>query len=103
MPHSGGPMAAAAAIGRLLLLGVFASCFLASSSASGAAKPPTEQEKIKRLISTVENLKDATFIRNGQEHSAKDAADHMRRKWKSNEGSIKSARDFIRVAASKSG
>ena len=96
-------MATGAAIGRLLLVTVFASCLLASPRARGEAKRPTEEEKIKRLISTVENLKDATFVRNGQEHSAKDAADHMRRKWKSNESSIKSARAFIRVAASKSG
>ena len=65
-------------------------------------KKPTEAQKIEALIGVVAGLKDATFVRNGTEYSAKDAADHMRRKWKSGGDDIKTARQFIEHAASKS-
>ena len=61
-----------------------------------------EKQKIERLISDVESLKDAVFIRNGTEVDAKKAAEHMRTKWKAAGSKIKTARDFIRLAASKS-
>jgi hypothetical protein len=62
----------------------------------------TEAQLIESLISTVENLKDATFLRNGTEYGCKAAADHMRSKWKWKHDEIKTARDFIRVVASTS-
>ena len=88
-------------VARLLFVVVAGSLIVGPARAEGKAL--AEEAKIKRLITAVEKLKDATFVRNGQEHSAREAADHMRRKWKSNEGSIKTARDFIRVAATASG
>lgn len=66
------------------------------------AKALTEEQKIESLIATVRGLKDATFIRNGREHDCGEAADHMERKWKAVRRKVKSARDFIRLAASKS-
>jgi hypothetical protein len=66
------------------------------------AKPLSEAEKIRSLIATVRGLRGATFIRNGAEHDCDSAADHMQRKWKAGRGEIKTARDFIRLAASKS-
>ena len=68
----------------------------------GEAKPLTEDEKIDSLIKTVRGLKDATFIRNGREHDCDEAADHIARKRKAGRKKIKTARDFIRLAASKS-
>jgi len=68
--------------------------------AEGAAM--TETQKIEALIATVEGLKDAVFIRNDEEHTAKEAADHMRMKWRWKRSQIETARDFIRVAASGS-
>src|SRR5438105_157904 len=62
----------------------------------------TENQKIESLISSVENLKDAKFIRNGKEYDSKAAADHMRNKWRYARGRIKTARDFIQLVASKS-
>ena len=54
---------------------LFLSVFIFSLQAS-------EQEMIiERLIKRVENS-GARFIRNGDEHSAKDAAKHLRGKWK---------------------
>lgn len=62
----------------------------------------SEEEKIERLIAAVKELKGATFIRNGGEHSAADAVEHMRRKWENGKGRIRTAREFIQFAASRS-
>jgi hypothetical protein len=42
------------------------------------------------------------FIRNGKEHSAAEAADHLRTKRKSAGDKIKTARDFIEQLATRS-
>ena len=88
---------AAAAVVRLLVCAVV-------SAATAAAAPAelSETEKIEALIKAVEGLKDATFVRNDVEYDAKDAAAHMRRKWEAGKDRIKTARDFIALAASKS-
>jgi hypothetical protein len=62
----------------------------------------TETQKIEALISVVNDLKDATFIRNGKEYDCKAAAEHMRTKWSYAKDEIHTARDFIEKAASKS-
>jgi hypothetical protein len=68
-----------------------------------AAEIPTgEKQKIEALIAQVENLKDATFIRNGSDYDSKLAARFLRGKWSSNEDEIKSAQDFITKAATGS-
>jgi len=67
-----------------------------------APAPFTEPEKIERLIQYVAGLKDAVFIRNGAEHTCAEAAEHMRGKLRSAGASIKTARDFIEQAASRS-
>ena len=65
-------------------------------------KGMSEKDKIEALIKAVEEMKDAKFVRNGTEYDGKAAADHMRRKWKRVEGEVKTARDFIRLAGTKS-
>ena len=77
-------------------------CVGAATAADAPAKPLTETEKIEALIRAVEDLKDAKFVRNGSEYDAKDAGAHLRRKWDAGKDRIKTARDFIRLAASKS-
>ena len=67
-----------------------------------ALKKLTEVEKIEHLIRTVDELKDATFIRNGKEYDCHAAAKHMRDKWEHGKDQIKTASDFIEKAASKS-
>ena len=62
----------------------------------------SEKQKIEALITHIEELKDASFVRNGTEYDAKTAATFLRRKWKSNESAIKTARDFIQKVASVS-
>lgn len=85
-----------------MLLALAAGAATERAQAADGPKKPTEAQKIEALIRVVENLKDATFVRNGAEHSAKDAADHMRRKWKSGGDDIRTARQFIEHAATKS-
>jgi len=62
----------------------------------------TETQKIERLIKIVAELKDAKFIRNGKEHDAKAAAEHLRKKWDYTRKEVKTARDFIDKIATKS-
>ena len=61
-----------------------------------------EKKKIGFLISSVEHLEGATFMRNGSEHTGKEAAEHLRMKLKRAGGRVKTADDFIRLCASKS-
>jgi hypothetical protein len=68
-----------------------------------AEKPGTEKEKIEALIKNLENLKDATFIRNNSDYDAKTAARFLRGKWQAHEKEIKTATDFIDKVASVSG
>ena len=72
------------------------------SKALTPKKPTTEKEKIEALIKHLEDLKDAKFVRNGMEYDAKSAAKFVRGKWESNEKEIKTAKDFIKRAASES-
>jgi hypothetical protein len=62
-----------------------------------------EEEKIEALITSIENLRDATFVRNGDEYDAKTAARFLRRKWQSKGDEIKTSTDFIGKIASASG
>jgi len=66
-----------------------------------SAQDNIEKKKIEFLISSVENLKGAKFIRNGSEHYGKEAAAHLRMKLQSIVV-VQTADDFIRLCASKS-
>ena len=66
------------------------------------AQDDIEKKKIDFLLSSVENIKGAKFIRNGTEHDGKEAAEHLRSKLKSAGGKVQTADDFIRLCASKS-
>lgn len=67
-----------------------------------SAQDAIETKKIEFLISSVENLKVAKFIRNGSEYNGKEAAAHLRMKLKNSGGRVQTADDFIRLCASKS-
>jgi len=67
-----------------------------------APVPVPEARKIEALIQAVANLKGATFLRNGAEHTPKEAAEHLRLKWKNAGSKVKSTPDFIRYCASES-
>jgi hypothetical protein len=90
---------------------LFSFAFAQVASAQTAAKAATpkpatkavsEEEKINRLIKYVAELQGATFIRNGDEYPAKDAAAHLQMKRKKAGSRVKTAREFIDGLASES-
>jgi hypothetical protein len=62
----------------------------------------SEKEKIEHLIQDIAGLKDAKFIRNGKEHTAEEAAAHLRQKLVAVEKEIKTANEFVEKVATKS-
>ena len=81
---------------------VAAFVILALLSGVVSAQENIEKKKIEFLISSVENLKGAKFIRNGSEYDGKKAAEHLRLKIKNSGGRVQTADDFIRLCASQS-
>ena len=81
---------------------VIALAVLALFAGAVSAQETSEKKKIEFLISAVENLKVAIFIRNGTEHDGKEAAEHLRIKLQKAGDRVRTADDFIRVCASKS-
>jgi hypothetical protein len=71
-------------------------------SGAVSARDNIEKKKIDFLISSVENLKGAKFIRNGSEHDGKEAANHLRMKLQNAGGKVQTADHFISLCASKS-
>ncbi len=78
-----------------LLLGAAAALAQATPSAS-------EQKLIDTLILRVSNMKTMTFMRNGDEHNAANAAKHMQAKFDHFKDEIVTAEDFIDGRASRS-
>ena len=81
---------------------VAAFVILALFSVALSAQENIEKKKIEFLISSVENLKGAKFIRNGSEHDGKEATEHLRMKLQIAAGNVQTADDFIRLCASQS-
>ncbi len=69
---------------------------------SAFARDQQETDRIEYLISSVEALQGATFIRNGAEHDARSAAEHLRLKLRNAGDRVKTAEDFIKYCGSKS-
>jgi hypothetical protein len=84
---------------KLILL---TAILLASGLSLAEEKKLTEDQKIESLIKHVEELKDVKFIRNGTAHDPSEAAQLMKYKWDNNKDDVKTAKDFIRVCATKS-
>ncbi len=85
----------------MLMISAVAWLTVAAASAN-VQDPLSEREKIEYLIDHIANLEDAAFIRNGEEHSAEDAADHLRTKWRNAGSRVKTAVQFIEQVASQS-
>jgi len=85
---------------KIILLTAFV--FLGLCSGAISAKDTIEDKKIEFLLSSVENLKGAKFMRNGAEFDGKQAVEHLRMKRKRAGGRVQTADDFIRLCASKS-
>ena len=87
-----------ATISFFLLLGLAFPHFLRAQ-----ALPTGEEQKIEALIKQVAALKDATFVRNGWNYNANNAATFLRLKWETKVAEVKTAVDFIDNVASVSG
>ncbi len=88
---------------RTVAGGVFVAALLLGPRALLGAPPPDSESgrEITYLLTAVRGSS-ATFIRNGSTHSGQAAADHMKAKGDYYRNDIKTAEDFIRLAASKS-
>jgi hypothetical protein len=75
-------------------------CF--ASVTLAAEMSAVERYKIEYLLSSIESLKDAQFIRNGAAYDAITAAAHLRVKLRSAGSRVETAEDFIRLCASVS-
>lgn len=69
---------------------------------AAVAQENIEKSKIEYLISFVENLKGAKFIRNGTEYDGIEAAKHLRMKLEKAGDRVQTVDDFIKLCASKS-
>ena len=76
---------------RLRLLAALVLLLAASIPAAAADARAEETKKIEALITHVEGLADAKFVRNGIEYDAKTAGAFLRGKWNANKAKIKTA------------
>ena len=91
---------------KLFTQALFLLCFVWSSSIKLRAEetsPATEKAKIETLISHIQGLEGASFVRNGSDYSGANAAKFLRAKWGQNDKEVKTAADFIAKVASISG
>ncbi len=77
--------------------------FLASSATLPAQAAGEEKTKIEGLISHIEGLESASFIRNGKDYTAANAGKFLRAKWQRDDKEVKTAADFIAKVATASG
>src|SRR4029079_7764816 len=68
----------------------------------GGTQDSAEMKKIELLITKVETLTDAVFIRNGTEHSPAEAAKLLRHKLGALDPATVTAQQFIEQAGTKS-
>ena len=85
-----------------VLIGEDTARFQISPATVEFGKILSEDEKIQKLISSLSELEDATFVRNGQPYGVEEAITHMQKKWEWKKAEIKTAEDFIRIVASRS-
>lgn len=83
----------------LCLLGLF----LGSTITLPAQAAGDERAKIEALISHIEGLDSASFVRNGKDYSAANAGKFLRAKWGRDDKEVKTAAEFIAKVASASG
>ena len=84
---------------------VFGRIFLAIAIVFALTPEKAKAESLEQTINYLLNYaakSDATFIRNGQTHTAQEAVDHIKAKYEHFKSEIKTPEDFIRLAASKS-
>lgn len=70
-------------------------CIQLAHPGSAVAATSEEQDRIDMLIKAVGKQSGLVFIRNGSEHSAEEAVNHLRRKMRSAGNRISTAEEFI--------
>ncbi|CAN7644016.1 DUF5329 family protein [Variovorax sp. LjRoot84] len=83
----------------LLAAMAFALC---AASPAHATPSASEQRVIETLIQRVASQKSMKFMRNGEEHDATEAAQHLRAKYDHFKDKIVTAEDFIRLCGTRS-
>ena len=84
---------------------VFGRIFLAIAIVFALTPEKAKAESLEQTINYLldyASKSDATFIRNGQTHTAQEAVDHIKAKYEHFKSEIKTPEDFIRLSASKS-
>ncbi|RIJ36916.1 DUF5329 family protein [Pontibacter oryzae] len=76
---------------------------LNKSAVERASEKYTEEQKVNYLIQYIAKMENATFIRNGSEHTCKQAAEHLESKWEKHKDDVKTANGFVEELASRSG
>lgn len=71
-------------------------------TAGASAREAKEDARIEHIISAVEKLPGAVFIRNGTDYDPKEAGAHLRMKLEKAGDRVKTAEDFIDGIAAKS-
>lgn len=79
----------------LLVTALFVSAVQPAGAAPGLPDPGAPDPELAALISRVEQSDGVVFIRNGSEHSAAEAAAHLRRKLSAAHGRVHTAEQFI--------
>lgn len=72
-----------------------------AGSANASIRPYTEQQKIDEVLQVIEKS-NVTFIRNGSDHSAHEAAEHLKKKLAYVGDKVQTAKDFINELATAS-
>ncbi len=75
--------------------------FLSIGLGIAPAKASAYEDAIEYLLTAVGDS-ECVFIRNGKEHSAKDAEDHLRMKYRRGKRHVSSTETFIKRIATKS-
>lgn len=75
---------------------------LTAATPAAAALSPGDRCICEALIADLQTQQDLIFIRNGDEHSAEEAADHLRMKLDGSAGRLNSVDDFIDKTAAGS-
>jgi len=76
--------------------------YLVLSSALALSAFAAPRDEIEALLHYIGNLEGASFIRNGDAHTPKEAESHLRMKWEKQEAKVTTAEDFIRLCATRS-
>ena len=87
--------------GQLTAWITLALTLLFATGPAGAAPNAATEQTIRQLIAHVAGS-DLTFVRNAREHTPRQAAEHMEKKYRHFRDDIDTAEDFIRLCATKS-